>query len=54
MNIQELFPNLESYEFVDRCLGYPGVIERFNKRLPRLDWFTADSVLTEHVDGEED
>lgn len=42
-----LFPNLEEVEFDDTAIAYPGALERFAARLPRLRVFDHSYVIEE-------
>ncbi|CAK5279817.1 unnamed protein product [Mycena citricolor] len=33
------FPNAQTVEFLDSCLAFPGALERFQARMPRLETF---------------
>ncbi|KAG6829839.1 hypothetical protein H0H87_009961 [Tephrocybe sp. NHM501043] len=46
-----IFPNLEAVTFEDKAKVYPGELERFAKRLPRLEAFDYSSVVESDVLG---
>ncbi|KAK6538610.1 hypothetical protein TWF694_010188 [Orbilia ellipsospora] len=48
--IVETFPNLESLEILDRCLAYPGDLENFARRMPKLKTFNHELVWVGHGD----
>lgn len=39
------FPNVKEIEFIDRALAWPGSLQRFAKRMSRLETFDHDMVL---------
>ncbi|KAF3909677.1 hypothetical protein AA313_de0208025 [Arthrobotrys entomopaga] len=48
--IAETFPDLETLDVIDRCLAYPGDLESFARRMPKLKSFDHRLVWVGHGD----